>query len=213
MSKDKIIITISREFGSGGREIGRLVAKELGINFYDRKIIDLTAEKSGLSETFIANTEEKITGSFFDSLTSSQYVSDFPLLSYATPIGNETFFAQAKVIKELAALESCVIIGRCSGYLLRNEPGHINVFVRGELTDRITRAQNEYNMSSDLSPKEITDIDKGRAKYYLFNTGEKWGELSSYDIVINTSKFGINGAVSAICTLAEAYRGSQLVSL
>lgn len=205
MDKNKIIITISREFGSGGRAIGQLVAKELGINFYDRKIINLAADESGLAESFIEGTDEKVNRAFFDQLSSSQYVLDFSVLQYSKPSGNEAFFAQAKVIREIAERESCVIIGRCSGYLLRHDPCHISVFIRAELPDRIERAKVEYNMNGEGLPKEITDIDKGRAQYYLFNTGEKWGELGSYDIVINTSKFGIDGAVATICDLARKY--------
>jgi cytidylate kinase len=199
----RIVITISREFGSGGRDVGQLVAKELGISFVDRRIIGLAAEKSGLSETFIENSDEKVNSTFFNHVTSSQYVSDNSLLEYSTPSGNEAFFAQADVIREIAKRESCVIIGRCSGHILRHDPNRIAVFIRAELPDRIRRAKAEYNMNSELRPKEITDIDKGRAKYYLFNTGEKWGELHAFDIVINTSKFGIDGAVAAICGLAR----------
>ena len=201
---DKLIVTISREFGSGGRLIGMMLAQDLGINYYDRRLIELTAEKSGLSTKFLEKSEENASSSFLYSISSNAYTSTSGLLQYNVPIGDKAFFAQSDVIRELAAKESCVIVGRCSGYILRDNPSRVNVFLRGDLEDRIKRAKESYGIED--AGERTASIDKGRASYHQFYTGEKWDNLNSFDIVLNTSVFGVEESAAAILALIKKIR-------
>ena len=195
---NKIIVAISRQFGSGGRIIGERLAAELGILFYDKTIIELAAKKSGLSTDFIEKSEEHASNSFLFNLASSSYTAPSYMFHYDLPIADKAFFAQASVIKELAAKDSCVIVGRCADYILRNEPNCIKVFVHANMEDRKKRIENIYKISADEVESKINKIDKGRANYYRHYTSEKWGDIFNHDLAINTSIVGINGAVRVI---------------
>lgn len=203
---DKIIITISREYASGGRLVGEKLAERLGITFYDRKLIELAAEKSGLSPTFIEKSEEQATPSFLYNLAASAHSSAGYLWEYHTPVSDKAFFAQSAVIRELAERESCVILGRCAGYILREEPGCINVFLHGSLDDRLERAVNVYGMESKGLADKLVKIDRGRTNYHRYHTGENWYDVRAYDLVIDTSASGIDGAAECIAALAGSLK-------
>jgi len=196
------LITISREYCSGGRLIGNAVAKELGVPFYDRELISLAAQKSGLSPEFIENHELKGNTSFLYGLSTGGRSGFYSF--YETPIGDKAFFAQAAVIRELAARGSCVIVGRCAGYILRNDPNRLNVFLYAPLSNRVKTAQELYDMEGEDLSEQILRIDKGRKNYHKNYTGENWSDLRCYDLAINTAASGIQGAVQAILALARA---------
>ncbi|MBR2831940.1 MAG: cytidylate kinase-like family protein [Oscillospiraceae bacterium] len=197
------IITISREFGSGGRLVGEKLAQVLGIPFYDSAIIEMAAEKSGLSPSFIEQNEEHIPNSFLFNLSASALSSYKPSLQYDTPINDKTFFAQSAVVRELAAQGSCVIVGRCADYVLREEPGLVRIFVCAEAEDRKKRAVENYGLDSATIDSRLKKIDKARANYYKFYTGENWGGIHEHDLIINTSFIGVDGAVEVIRTLLK----------
>ena len=195
---DKCIVTISREYGSGGRYIGELLAKELEIPYYDKEIIHMAAEKSGMSPGFIEKSDESITSTFLHNLKYSAYSSYDTVSYYDTPITDKVFLAQSSVIKELAAKGSCVIVGRCAHYILRSDPDLISIFIRGALEDRVRHAIELYGLQEQNSVEKIKRIDKSRKNYYKYYTSRQWGNIDYYDLVVNTSFTGIDGAVAVI---------------
>lgn len=196
-----LVITISREFGSGGRQVGEQLAKELGIAFYDKSLIHLAVTKSGLDPVTIEKAEEEATSKFLFNLAIGGYVSTGVFSQVNVPISDQVFFAQSKVIEELAAHGSCVIIGRCGNYILRNYPGCAKVFVYGETKDRLRRLIDEYGISEEEAEAKMAKMDKARANYYEYYTDETWGAVKSYDLAVNTSFAGVEGAVKVIKTL------------
>ena len=198
------VITISREFGSGGRSIGEKLANELGISFYDRAIIQMAAEKSGLSPGYIERSEESIPSPFLLNLNYTAYSSFDPMNHFETSMNDKVFQAQFAVITEVASEGNCVIVGRCADYILRNEPKLCRVFVHADMPDRIKRAAETYPLSEDKLEDRIRKIDKSRANYYKYYTNQAWADMRNYDLIINTSHAGIDGAVDAVKALIHS---------
>ena len=191
----RIIITISREYGSGGRLIAKQLSENLGITFYDKQLIAEVAKKTGFSENFIRDTEhQRPTNSFlFDLYTS-----------VATPsVPDQVFIAQAKVIKEAAAKGSCVIVGRCADYILRDQPNVLRVFVHAPLDQRIRRAREEYGAAEDNLENYVIRQDKARASYHNYFAAGRWGQSREYDLCVN-SRIGIDASVQVIQAAAQA---------
>ena len=201
------VISISREFGSCGRMIGKKLAARLGIPCYDRTLIQKTAEKSGLSPEFIARAEERARSRLHLPLSSmGPGVSTYT--QQGVPVSLQAFFAQSEVIRELADEGPCVIVGRCSDYVLGERPECLKVFIHGDLPDRVTRCAEEYHISAPNMTDRVKEIDRGRANYYNYYTGFNWGEMRRYDLTINSSVTGIEGAVELIAALVRL-RGEQ----
>ena len=190
-----IIITIGREYGSGGRLIAKQLSEEMGITFYDKQLITEVAKKTGFSENFIRDTEhQRPTNSFLYDLYTT----------VATPsVPDQVFIAQAKVIKEAAARESCVIVGRCADYILREEPHVLKVFVNAPIDQRIRRAREEYGVTEPNLESYVIRQDKARASYYNYFATGRWGQSREYDLCVN-SRSGINAAVKVIRAAAQA---------
>jgi len=197
------IIALSREYGSGGREIAEKLAKELGFGFYDNEIIKMTAEKSGLAPGYVEEAEERGPGSFFAGIKFSSYIGVDSVAVYETPTTDKMYIAQSQVIKELAEKESCVIVGRCADYVLRDCERLIRVFIRANHADRVQRAVEQYNLPEKNAAQAVRKLDKTRANYYQYYTNRKWGNLENEDLVINSSVAGIDGAVEIIKTLVK----------
>ena len=197
------VITISREFGTGARTIGQKLAAELGFAYYDRAIIQMAAEKSGLSPDFIEKNEEKANNSFLFNIATSAYIASGINLQYTMPVNDRAFIAQSEVIREVAAKSDCVIVGRCANYVLNDHPAIMRVFVRAEKPDRIARCINEYGYNPKNAESELVKIDKGRANYYKYYTGSAWKNMDNYDFCINTSKIDIDLAVKALADFAR----------
>jgi cytidylate kinase len=200
---DDLVITIGREFGSGGRQVGEKLAEELGIAFYDKSLIHLAVAKSGLDPITIEKAEEEATSRFLFYLAIGGYVSSGVFSQVNVPISDQVYFAQSKAIEELASQGSCVIIGRCANYILRDHPKCVRVFVYGTVKDRLRRIVEEYGIPREEAESKMTKMDKGRANYYQHYTDEVWGNVRSYDLAINTSFTGIDGAVKLIRTLVK----------
>lgn len=197
------VITISREYGSGGRYIGRLVADKLGIKFYDRDLVEKLSEKTGLSTEYIENNEQK--RGVLDALNSGCY--------YNLTNADELFVQESELIKDLAKNESCVIIGRCSDFILKDNEDVINIFVYSTMKNKIERAVERYNLSKKEAEKEIKNIDKLRSNHYKHYTGKVWGDNENYDLCINSDTFGVEKAADMICEIAmNEKRKSQIVS-
>lgn len=193
-----LIVTISREFGSGGRKVGEMLAQQLCIPFYDKEIIQITQEKSGLSKEFIENAEEHSRKSFLFSIATAAYSDMKYTYQYDTPITDKAFFAQSDVIRELASKNNCVIVGRCADYILKEETKLLRVFITANHDDRLKRIINEYGIDEKEAPSKIKKADKARASYVRLYTGNEWGSIQNYDLVINTSFFDVDGAVNII---------------
>lgn len=190
-----IVITIGREYGSGGRLIAKKLSEEMGITFYDKQLISDVAKKTGFSEHFIRNAEhQRPTNSFLYDLYTSVQTPSVP---------DQVFIAQAKVIKEAAARESCVIVGRCADYILRDLPNCLRVFINAPLDQRIRRAREEYGVQEPNLESYVIRQDKARASYYNYFATGRWGQSREYDLCVN-SRIGIDAAVAVIRAAAQA---------
>ena len=197
------IITISREFGTGARLIGREVAALLNYGYYDRALIEMAAEKSGLSEEFIERTEEKASNSFLYNLATAAYLASDVTAEYTVPVNDQAFMIQSDVIRDIARSSNGVIVGRCADFVLKDHPRLLRVFIYANKEDRVNRIVNEYGQDPKNAESVLTKIDKGRANYHKFYTGTNWRSMDNYDLCINTSNTGIQGAVMAIKACAE----------
>ena len=200
----KIIITIARQYGSGGREIGEKVAKELGIPIYDKEIITNAATKGNLNEEVIQAADESAANSLLYTLAMGSNVLGTTMhFGYKMPLNDKLFILQSELIKEYAK-ESCVIIGRCSDYVLRNHENVFRIFIYGDLEHRCARVSERH---PELKSSQIIDVinktDKRRASYYNFYTGNKGGKYDNYDIAINSSTLGIDGTAHIISACAK----------
>lgn len=211
----KKIITISREFGSGGRLIGKLVAEALDYTFYDKEIIDMAAQESGLSADFIKNTEQNISSGFLYNLllgTSYSGTASNAAQSIAgnqiLPLADQVFNAERKIILELAKKSNCVIVGRCADYILSNsqeinKKDLLNVFIYGDLDDKLKRIEELYREPEMAAKKNVIQIDKRRANHYNTFTENTWGERKNYDLMINSSSAGVEGTAKLIVDIAR----------
>lgn len=201
----KIIITIARQYGSGGREIGEKVAELLNIPLFDKQLITDAASKGNLSEEIIKRTDETAANSLLYTLAmGSNVVGTTMHFGYKMPINDKLFVLQAEVIKDYAKEGSCVIIGRCADYVLRDEENVFRIFIYGDLEHRKARvAQRHPEIKSSQIIDVINKTDRRRASYYNFYTGNKWGKYDNYDIAINSSTLGILGTAKIIARCAE----------
>lgn len=191
--KDKITITISREYGSGGRYIGQLVADKLGIKLYDKEFVEKLAIETGLTEEYIENNEQKRNA--LDALNSGYY--------FGMNNSDELFIKESELIKEIANKESCVIIGRCADFILKDNSNVIKVFVYSNMEDEVKRATKFYGLDEKNAKKEIKRINKLRASHYKYYTEKEWKDNSNYDICINSDALGVEKSAELIYDLIE----------
>ena len=192
-SNNRIVITIAREYGSGGRYIGKLVAKKLGINLYDKEFIEKMALNTGLSTEYIKETEQK--RNIFDVFNNGYYSG----LSNA----DELFIKEAKFIKEVANKESCVIVGRCADFILKDNKNVLKIFINSNMKDKINRVVKYYKINKEEAEKEIVKENKLRENHYNYYTEKEWKNPENYDLCINSDSIGIDNAVELICNLAN----------
>lgn len=203
--KDKIVITIGRQFGSGGREVGRKIAEKLGIAFYDKELISVAAKQSGLCEQIFETHDEKPTSSFLYSLVMDTYSLGYGGNGYVdVPVGQKVFLAQFDAIKKLAEKESCVIVGRCADYALEGYDNVFNVFIHADKMERIARVMHRDGVKKEGDAwDKINKSDKRRANYYNYYANKKWGDAKTYDLCLNSSIFGIEGSADMIIEAAN----------
>ena len=192
-SSSNIVITLTREYGSGGRYIGKLVAQKLGIKLYDKEFIIEVAEKTGLSEQYIKENEQKRNA--LDILNNGYY-SD---LSNS----DELFVKESQLIKEVSDREPCIIVGRCADQILKDNKNVLKVFIYSDMKNKIDRAVKYYGMDKKKAEKEIIRIDKLRENHYKYYTDKKWKDFSNYDICINSDKVGVEKAADLIVEMAK----------
>lgn len=188
MTTDNFVITISRQYGSGGHAVGEQVAKKLGVSFYDSNLIDITAKESGFTPEYVKEHEQKLTNSLLYKL----YKQNYAYLNEAIPPQDMLFMVQTRVIRDIAARESCVIVGRCADFILKGHPNRFNVFVHANDAFRMSRVITEYGADPEDAEKEMEKKDKERENYNEHYTGRKWANLKDYDLSIESSLFGID---------------------
>ena len=196
----KTIITIGREFGSGGHVIGKLLSEKLGIPFYDKELLDRAATDSGFCKEIFENQDERPTTSFLYSLVMDTYSSN---IMNDMPLNQKVFLAQFDSIKKIAREGACVIIGRCADYALEEDPNVLSVFIHAELDDRVKRISNLYDLTPNKARDRIRKNDKSRSSYYNYYTSKEWGAAESYDLSVNSSKYGIEGTVTLLIQAIE----------
>lgn len=203
---EKIILTIARQYGSGGREIGEKVAAALGIDFYDKELITLAAQKSGLNTNMLHDADEKATNSLLYTLAMGSSVYSSGIANYTLPVNDHLFITQSDIIKNLADETSCVIVGRSADYVLRDHPRHIAIFVYADMEVRAARVAERHNLSADAARDLIIKTDKRRANYYNFYTGQKWGRYTNYHMSVDSSLLGIDGTAKLIAQFAQDFK-------
>lgn len=190
-----MIITINREFGSGGRKIGELLASQLGYEFYDKTLIEKIAQHSGFAPSYVEELEEfDSTPSFLYQIAVKGYISKGMFGENTLMHQQKTLGAQNKVVEEIAEKGNCVILGRAANYTLREKQDVVSVFVHAPLADRITRAVNEYDMEKETAKNKVKKIDRLRANFYKQYTGDEWTNCRNYHLCIDTSFTGLNHA-------------------
>lgn len=207
----KSIITISREFGSGGREIGKVLAEQLGIPFYDKELLEIASKESGICQELFVKHDESSTNSFLFSLVMGNYpVTADGRINPDMPLNHKIFLAQFDTIKGLAEKGPCVIVGRCADYVLKNMPNVINFFISGNIIEKKARILERYDIEKNKAEDFIRKTDKRRASYYNYYTDMKWGEAKNYDLCINSSKTGVEGAVKLMKDYIAIKEGTAL---
>ena len=200
------IITIGRQFGSGGHEIGEKIAEYFGIKCYDKELLSRAAKESGFCEEMIQNHDERPTNSFLYNLVMDTYSFGYNASSFVDmPISHKVFLAQFDTIKKVANEEPCVIVGRCADYALADFPNCVHLFIYGNEDCKVKRIMEKYNLSEDKAKEMMIKKDKQRQSYYNYYSSKKWGRADSYDLCINSSVLGIEGTVKLIAQYIEDF--------
>lgn len=200
---NNLIITIGRQYGSGGREIGRKLALRLGIPFYDRELISRAAKKSGFSEDLFEQLDKRATNSLLYSLTmfGSTGLNGMSLT-------DQLFLAQANIIREIADSGPAVLVGRCADHVLREYENRFDFFITGSIDDRLQRIQthDEYELSGKSPRSALEKMDKQRSTYYNYYTGKVWGKSDHYDLCINAGRLGVENSIEVILAYVNALK-------
>ena len=200
---ERTVITIGREFGSGGHEIGTKLAQRLGVKCYDKELLAIAAKESGLYEDLFESQDEKPTNSFLYSLVMDTYSLGYTNSYVNMPINHKVFLAQFDAIKKIAQREPCVIVGRCADYALEDDPFAVSVFIKADIDKRVERIKKTYELSENKAADLIQKTDKKRASYYNYYSSKKWGEAKSYDLCIDSGELGIEGCIDLIMKYIE----------
>ena len=194
----KVLITIGRQSGSGGRRVGIALAEALGVQCYDKELIAVAAKKSGLAEEILETHDEVPTRSFLYSLVMDTYSLGYHAGHVDMPMEQKVFLAQYNAIREIAEKESAVFVGRCADYALDGNPDLVSVFITGDEADKIAHVEETYEFTEQKAKEYIQKTDKRRSNYYNYYSNKHWGEAESYDLCLNRSKLGFDGTVEAI---------------
>lgn len=204
MAKTNTIITIGRQYGSAGREIGYKVADELGIKLYDKEMLDRAAKESGLCQELFETHDEKPTSSFLYSLVMDTYSLGYTSGSYTDmPINHKVFLAQFDAIKKIAEEGPCILVGRCADYALEGYDNVLSLFIHADMDAKVRRIARIYDLTDVKAKDLIIKTDKKRASYYNYYSNKKWGAAESYHACLNSSLLGIDGTAEAIKMLVD----------
>ncbi|SHJ89942.1 cytidylate kinase-like family protein [Hespellia stercorisuis] len=198
------IITIGREFGSGGKEVGAKLAEKFGIKLYDKELLTVAAKESGICEEIFETHDEKPTNSFLYSLVMDTYSMGYSGSTYSDmPINHKVFLAQFDAIKKIANEGPCVMVGRCADYALENYDNVVSVFIHADLDARIKRIARTFDLTDAKAKDMISKTDKKRSSYYNYFTNKRWADVQSYEASFSTSALGIDGVVQAIADYVQ----------
>lgn len=207
---NRTIITIGRQFGSGGREIGLKLSERLGIKFYDKELLNEAARESGLSREVIEQFDERPVNSLLYSLSMGLVQGTHPTaLNESTSLESQIYMAQFNAIRRIADTEDCIIIGRCADYVLRDVPNVMSVFIHAPIESRTRRIAKLYELDRDKAKKLIDKKDKVRSSYYNFYSDRRWGASTSYSLTLDSSKTGIDGAAELIEAYTKIYNNNK----
>ncbi len=199
-----VVLTIARQYGSGGRDIGNRVAELLSIPHYDKELISMAAKDGDMDEKIVERVDEVASGSLLYSIAmGTGLVGVNPASKFTMPLNDRLFVHQTQVIKELAQKGSCVIIGRCADYVLKDFPGRISIFLYGDMEHRRARIAERHSISEKEAEALILKTDKKRATYYNFYTGEKWGKFENYHLSLSTSLLGMEESAQLIAQIVR----------
>ena len=194
-----LVITIGRQFGSGGRKVGKLLAEKLDIPYYDKELLAEAAKDSGICQEIFENHDEKPTRSLLFSLVTGIQMHGDPGSMYMDmPLNHKIFLAQFDAIRRIASEGPCVIVGRCADYVLRDKPNAVSVFVKADIRQRVERAVSLYGVDPAKAEETVRKADKQRASYYNYYATATWGDVNNYDLCVDTGKLGIEGTVELI---------------
>ena len=194
-----LVITIGRQFGSGGRKVGKLLAEKLDIPYYDKELLAEAAKGSGICQEIFENHDEKPTRSLLFSLVTGMQMHGDPGSMYMDmPLNHKIFLAQFDAISRIASEGPCVIVGRCADYVLRDKPNAVSVFVKADIRQRMERAVSLYGVDPAKAEETVRKADKQRASYYNYYATATWGDVNNYDLCVDTGKLGIEGTVELI---------------
>ena len=208
---DNIVITIARQYGSGGKTVGHMLAEDLGFNFYNREIMRLASEDSGINEKLFGRVDENLKTSLLKRLAGVKSIYDGKLIPPEDGdfVSDDNLFNyQAKIIKQLAETENCIIIGRCADFILKDYPNCLSVFVHGSEEFCFARSMERNSMTEREMRRFIARTDKYRGDYYKYYTGRSWYDARNYDLCLDSSKLGFEGCVEAIkAHMAVRFKG------
>ncbi|QOV20711.1 cytidylate kinase-like family protein [Blautia liquoris] len=200
----RTIITIGRQYGSGGHQIGKILSDEYGIGYYDKELLDRAAKESGIGKELFENQDEKPTSSFLYSLVMDTYsfgLGASPLSDM--PLNQKVFLAQFNAIRKIADEGACVMIGRCSDYALAENPNLLSIYIHADMQTRIRRIAAKYDLTDAKAKERIQKTDKKRASYYNYYTSKRWGDADSYHLTLDSGILGIQGCVDTIKKVVE----------
>ena len=190
---ENMVITIGRQYGSGGREIAFNLSKKLKINCYDKELLTLAAKESGLAEQLFETHDEKSANGFLHSLVMDTYYTGYSTPAYVDmPINQKIFLAQFETIKNIAKKEPCIIVGRCADYVLENNPNLTTIFIHSKLENRINRISKRYKIDLENAESDIHKMDKNRSSYYNYYSSKKWSDVESYNLSVDSGLLGID---------------------
>lgn len=196
---DNYVITIARGYGSGGRTIGKMLAERLGIHYYDRELMRLASDDSGINEELFVKSDEKLKKSLLFRISKKNYKGEVISPDSDDFVSNDNLFHfQSKVIRELAEQESCVVVGRCADYVLKDAENVIKIFVHAPFEDCVETLKGMSSLSEEEIRKKIKSIDTHRAEYYRYYTGRDWTNAANYDLCLNSSKLGFERCVDIV---------------
>lgn len=201
----KLAITIGRQYGSGGKDIGERLGEILGFRVYDKELLFLAAQKNGINPDALRRVDEKATNSLLYTLAIGSSLYGARNFGVDVPINDQLFITQTEIIKKIADEENCIFVGRCADYVLRNHPNRISFFVYADKESRIARIADELSISRDEASALITKTDKRRVNYYNFYTGRKWGKYDNYHFSIDSTLLGVEGTAQMIADIAKIY--------
>ena len=199
------IITIARQYGSNGRNVGQKLAELTGLPFYDKDLITMAAQKSGLSQAVLDKADETAANSLLYTLAMGSSSYHHGVSNLHVPLNDKLFTVQSEIIRELAQSENgAIIVGRCADYVLADKPNILRVFISADFDKRVENIMKQHEISENQAKDLIIKTDKRRANYYNYYTGGKWAKLENYDLIISTDKVGVEGAARLILMYMES---------